>query len=380
MPHDPPLVLVCPLEWGLGHATRCIPVIRAFMARGCRVVIAADGHPLALLKQEFGEQAGYRVLPGMKITYPERGCMAWKGMVQLLPMAVSLAREHRRLKKLLTEVDATLIVSDNRYGLFAQALPSVLITHQLFVRAPAGLRWMEPLLHRVVAFFVSKHFQCWVPDHAGQPNLSGDLSHRRPLRGCRFVGPLSRFPVQDPPAALPDDLPADYVLAMVSGPEPQREKLENKLREQLSAYPMAGVLIRGRADGHSVQREGSLLLIDHLPSARMQLLIAGARVVVCRSGYSTVMDLSVFGKKALMIPTPGQPEQEYLGQMLQENGWVACMDQEALCLDQGIEKALGMKGLPLSKGSEGRLSAAVEGVLRQLTINGSLSWQKPPQG
>ena len=348
--------MICPLNWGLGHATRCIPLARAFLSAGCEVVVAAEEPPLSIFRDTFGNQLSYHLLPGKTITYPTGRGMAWHLLRQMPGYAWALWREYKTAKKLVQKVGADILVSDNRYGLFVPGVKRVFITHQLFIRMPARLKPLEPFLLQLNKLLIRPYHHCWVPDLPGTQNLSGDLSHKKGWKNRSFIGPLSRFPIKKghkPSRVLPAGFPAVFDLLIVSGPEPQRSLLESKLLGHYKKHSHAAVMVRGLPGKEGDEAmplpddlPAHILAFNHLGQEEMQELITSSRLVVSRPGYSTIMDLAMFGKRALFIPTPGQTEQEYLGKLLADRGWAVSTDQECETLHQATREALGCKGIP----------------------------------
>jgi len=382
-----PPVLVCPLDWGLGHATRCVPLIRIFLDRGMKVVVAAGGDALEFLRKAFpsggppsSPAVRFLSLPGKAVRYPGGGgslSMTWSLMRQLPGLLYSVRSEHRRLQDLVRETGAGWVVSDNRYGLFTKRVPCVFMGHQLNLRPPRGMAWAGGLMNRVNHWLIGRFSACWVPDFPGTCNLSGTLSHGGRLAGrVRYLGPLSRFrdlAVQPTDNPLPEDFPPDFLLLLLSGPEPQRSLFEQLLVEQLAGLSFSAVMVRGLVGSGAGQDRSympdhlpgncRLAVFDHLPDRPLAWLLKESGVVVCRPGYSSLMDLSVFGKKALLVPTPGQTEQEYLGQRLQAAGLAACLSQEGLPLESGVDKARSGSGIPRMEVSDDLLHAAVDELL-----------------
>lgn len=393
-----PVVLVCPLDWGLGHAARSVSLIRAFREEGARVIVAADGDALAFLRQCFRDGMEFRVLAGKPVVYPRsaQGYAFAAGLIRQLPGLIrSVRSEHVSLRRLIRETGAGIVVSDNRYGLYASQATCIFVGHQIHLRAPRMLRLGQTLVNRLNHWLISRFDHCWVPDHAGPDNLSGELSHpcgerRSPKSGnMRFIGPLSRFaalagdPADNP---LPARFPDSFYLVMLSGPEPQRSLLEEELNRQLPKLAHAVVVMRGLVgeDGTPQKKKSQpvdpqpgdpslpdpllpdlppVVRFEHLEDAPLAWLIRHARLVICRPGYSTLMDLAVFGKKAVVIPTPGQTEQEYLGERMEKMGWVCCIPQTGLNLSVHVEMAEDRPGIPRLAGGENLLREAVRGVL-----------------
>lgn len=363
------VVLVCPLNWGLGHATRCVPVINALLSRKCKVVIAADGASLSFLQQEFVGKADFRRFRGKSIRYPQKGNMALSMALQTPSLLFSIFWEHRELKKLIRQTGASIVISDNRYGLWNENARTVFITHQLFIRAPKKMKWLEPWLGRIVRFFVGKYDFCWVPDFAKAPGLSGALSHKEALPGLRFAGPFSRFAAIEEFSfrnPLPEGFPAKFFLAILSGPEPQRSNFEVLLRRQFEKTGEPVVFVMGKPQKELRQWKGNAFAMSHAKTSELSWLIKHARLVICRPGYSTLMDLAVFGKKALLVPTPGQTEQEFLGQMLAESKQAFCIKQSELDLETQILQAEKFKGITKAEKDNDLLEQALDDLLSDL--------------
>lgn len=373
-------VLVCPLDWGLGHATRCIPLVRALIRNGHEVLIGAAGGGLNLLRGEFPELEVFE-FPGYPIRYSRSAATLLPVLLAQLPgMLRGMIAERRALSRIVSERRVECVVSDGRYGVRSRRVPTVFVTHQLFIRPPGrfpGRFLAEALILALNRRLLAGFREVWVPDFPGTPNLSGTLSHRiakgaksaksgrdrgplgkTGLSGPTFIGPLSRFqPVERgwlerTPATSEDKVPAVDVLATVSGPEPQRGRFEAALRRALEGMDGTRVLIRGlpgspaaadtgRQSGALALATGGLNVFDHLDGPAMEALFASAALVVARSGYTTVMEMASLGlRQVVLVATPGQPEQEYLADHLDAARIALGMDQDAIDLAQA-QKRLG---------------------------------------
>jgi UDP:flavonoid glycosyltransferase YjiC (YdhE family) len=348
-----PRVLVAPLDWGLGHATRCIPLVHELLRQGCEVVLAGEGGIRWLLQAEFGEIRFLR-LPGYGIRYTDSGRSLVKGLARQLPRLLRVIKEeHRWLQKVVEEEGIDLVISDNRYGLYHPTVPSVILTHQLLVQTgygPRADRWLQRLHYR----FLNRFHQCWVPDAPGEENLGGLLSHPDvlPRVPVFYTGPLSRF------TNSPGSIEKGPLLVVLSGPEPQRSLLERQLLRQLVALPRETVLVRGLlGERDPVHTAKQITVFNYLTSDPLRQLMAAAPLVICRSGYSTIMDLAALNKKAVLIPTPGQTEQLYLGHYLQEKGQAFCYEQSEFDLFTAVVEA---------DGANRRLSAPAPTVLAEV--------------
>jgi len=320
-------ILIAPLDWGLGHATRCVPVIKELLKEGHQVIVAADGITRDLLLGEF-PQLQFIHLTGYGLTYSRR-IPAWLKIVFQVPKIIyRIIAEHGELKRIISKNKIDVVVSDNRFGLWNKKVCSVYITHQVMIKCPPGLKLFEPLLHYMHKWFIKKYDFCWIPDYDGIINLSGDLSHKYPLpANARFIGPLSRFTYEATEKTFEHDL-----CVIVSGPEPARSKFENIILSQLQQYEGKAILVIGKPGEKTETMIRNTKVVSHLSGAGLSRAIASSSFVICRAGYSGIMDLSSLGKDALLIPTPGQTEQEYLGEYLSAKKIFASVKEAAFDL------------------------------------------------
>lgn len=324
-------ILVAPLDWGLGHATRCIPIIRELLNQGAEVLIAADKAPLAILEEEF-PQLSFLPLKGYEIVYGRKGTVG-NILWQVPKILKAIYTEHLWLKQVISEHQIDIVISDNRYGLFSDQAFCVFIGHQINIQCPDYLKWMEPLLFLLQKRFINRFNTCWVPDFEGEPNLSGSLSHgRKAHTETVFIGPLSRF-------SLNEEVKRHDVLFLISGPEPQRSIFETILLKEAFNFPQLKItLVRGLPGASfDLQQEG-IEIYNHLNSRELERLILSSDLIICRSGYSTVMDLVSLKKNAVFVPTPGQTEQEYLAKHLSEQEIFAFMAQEKFSLEEALNQ------------------------------------------
>ena len=342
-------ILVCPLSWGLGHATRDVPVIREFLRHGHRVTIGTSGPALALLKQEF-PGCSFFLFPDYPAPYTRTPFFVARFTAFIPKMLRAIGREKAFLDRWLAENRCDLIVSDNRFGVFDRRVPSFFISHQLRFDVPPLLfpaGWVTEVFNGHYHRFFRRVI---VPDNESPDlRLSGKLSRsRRPgtARRAYFAGLLSSVERRD--------LPADIdCLFSVSGPEPQRTALEQVLLGQAPRLPGRKVLVLGRPAEHFRRRTGAdTLVISHASRAEMTELVNRARFIVCRSGYTTMMELAeIGGKKALLVPTPGQTEQEYLARYYLRRGWYFYRGQYGLDLPRDVRRAASFAGFPRMPGS-----------------------------
>jgi UDP-N-acetylglucosamine transferase subunit ALG13 len=313
--------------------------------KNAEVIIAADGRALELLKQEF-PQLQFIPFKGYEINYSKSIPLFFKILFSIPKIFSGIKKEHAALDKIIDEHKIDVVISDNRYGCWNTKIKSIFITHQLMIKTP----FAEKIVHRIVSNYIKKYDECWVPDLDGQMNLSGDLAHKYTLLpNIFFVGALSRFDVSTPyqfhltkkpthifqqdqfdnareQSDLVEDLAltlkakneiAEYdVMAIVSGPEPQRTIFERIVAEQLFNSKLKALIVLGLPeDKKKIEEKGTVKMVSHLNAAEMQQAILNSNIIISRSGYSTIMDLATLGKKAIFIATPGQTEQEYLSDL-----------------------------------------------------------------
>ena len=306
-------ILVAPLNWGLGHATRCIPIIKALLEHNYKPIIASDGNALALLKIEFPDLEILE-LPSYQIEYAKNGKnLKWKLLKNSLKTIKAIQQEKKLVKSWIKKHNIDGIISDNRFGVFSNKIPSVYLTHQLNVLS-GNTTWMTSKLHQNI---IKKHTECWVPDLETTPNLSGELGHLEETNlNIKYIGPLSRFHKKNTVKKF--DL-----MIILSGPEPQRGILERKLKTEVLDYSGKTLFIKGVVEKNQIKQQ-----VDHvtyynfMTSFELEQAFNESERVLCRSGYTTIMDLVKLQKKAFFIPTPGQYEQEYLAKKYKEEGLV----------------------------------------------------------
>lgn len=341
-------VLVCPLNWGLGHASRCIPVIRKLQNAGYEVLIAADGRARSLLQSEFPEIITIR-LPGFSPRFSSGSRLIWNIISWGPSLAWHTLLEHNAIKRLVKEHEIAVVISDNRFGLYTSTVKSIFITHQVMFKIPVFLSFCEPILYHINKFFIEKYDSCWIPDLPGTDNLSGDLSHKYPLPGnAHFIGLLSRFS-HNSPARSETSGP---LLAVLSGPEPQRSIFERAILDQLVEMNQEAVVVRGTPENNKEPTiKSHVTILASLSSGGLSEAISIAGMVICRSGYSSLMDLVVLGKKeVLLVPTPGQTEQEYLAGRALSSGWFITEQQQNLNLRKSLSDINICKGKTIPTG------------------------------
>ncbi len=337
-------LLVAPLDWGLGHATRCIPIIKELLMNRCEVWLAGEGHQEVLLRKEFPD-LNFIPLKGYRVNYADSGMVA-KILWQVPKILTAIKEENKWLKEQVIKYGFDAVISDNRYGLYHENIHSVFITHQLGIKSPFG-KWSEKFLQKWNYKFINRFSECWVPDllagqagEEGENNLAGELSHPKffPSIPVKYIGALSRFSFT--PTVGGDRGIKDHLLIILSGPEPQRSLFENIIVEQVAHYNGTATVVRGLPLANDIlPSTNTIHFFNHLTADMLNEEMAKAEFIISRCGYSTVMDIAAMKKKSILIPTPGQTEQEYLARHLLKKGFAFCVNQKEFSLKQSIEKA-----------------------------------------
>ena len=325
-------ILIAPLDWGIGHATRCIPIIKALIARQFDVVIAADGRPLHLLITEFPDLEIVR-FSGYNIKYSNYLPMSISMLLQSPKILLSIKKEHQLVEQVIEDYNINGVISDNRFGLYSDKVPCVFITHQIQIQSPYFSEAIRNLNYK----YVNKFDACWVMDNE-ETNLAGALSKPKFLpNNTIYIGAQSRFEKWE--------VEQKYeFLAIVSGPEPQRTILEKGLIKALKDRKEKSLIVLGKPEQNSTNKIGNLSIKSHLNGRDLNTAILQSNLIICRPGYSTIMDLAKLGKKAIFIPTPGQTEQEYLAEYFMEKGICFAQKQNDFNLQTAIDKSTSFTG------------------------------------
>jgi hypothetical protein len=255
-------VLVAPLDWGLGHATRCIPIINELLKRGCEVSIASSGFALALLKKEYPHLQFFE-LTSYRATYSERLPLMISVFMQLPKFLLAIKQENRQIEKIVSDNSIQLVISDNRFGCWTEKVPSVFITHQIVIQMPWALKWVQPFINYFNRRFIKRFKHCWVPDSLEDLNLTGKLSKAGTLP-VKYIGILSRFKKAE--AELKYE-----VLVLLSGPEPQRTLLEKIILVQLKQSQIQALMVRGVIERNvNWSQAGEIQTVNYLQTKELE--------------------------------------------------------------------------------------------------------------
>ena len=336
-------ILVAPLNWGLGHATRCIPIIRELQRQGTKVLIASDGRALDLLRHEFPILTCLS-LPGYNIAYRSKS-LIWNVATKVPHLLHAIRVENRLIQQFVKQHQLDGIISDNRLGCHSAKIPCVYLTHQIDLIVPNLM--LQKMARQLNYRFIRKYNECWVCDVESEPNLSGSLSHGTPIEDLKFIGALSRLESCQDLSRIRFGTEKRYnVIAVLSGPEPQRTRLEKLILEQARQLSQRFLIVQGKPEvnEHSTPTD-NIEIASFLDSRALNEAILASDIWLGRSGYSSLMDLAKLGKRAIFIPTPGQTEQEYLADRLHKQGSYFSQRQEDFDLKQALVECEKLPGL-----------------------------------
>lgn len=334
-------VLVCALDWGLGHAARVVPVVAQLETLGADVVVASAGRALQLLREACPRQQCLE-MPAYNVRYFFDNMYANMGL-QGASILRAIAAEHRWLRSIQRRLAIDVVIADNRYGCWSPDLPCYFITHQLDIQVHGAL--LQNAVNQIHQQWLMHFDGWWVPDYQETGfQLSGRLAHGNFARQPSYMGWLSRM---EPKCERAEDNPHGPIVAILSGPEPARSRWEKQLLEQLRSSGLSAWLLRGVAGKNKRYSSGSVQVVDYLGGRELADLLAGARLLICRSGYSTLMDLATIGQRAILIPTPGQTEQEYLANYCAAQQWAPTYSQQNFQLYKALDDTAAYTGFPL---------------------------------
>jgi len=320
-------ILYSILDWGLGHATRSIPIIDELLNWGHEVVIGSNGRALYLLKETYPELK-FIELPDYNIKYFTKS-MFLNMALQWYKMPLAIHREYLKVKEFLKNNSIDLIISDNRYGCYSKSIPSIIISHQLNLKT--GNFVIDYFANKINHFWIKKFDKIWVPDFEDS-KISGELSKDSKLKNIRFIGAISRMKKKKLPIVRD-------IIVLLSGPEPQRSIFEKEIIIQLDNLPYNALIVGGKTEKYYKEKiSPNIEYQSFLTGEMLNNAILESKYIITRSGYTTLLDLVALNKMALLIPTPGQTEQKYLAESLARKKIFPFQFQNELDIEKGIEK------------------------------------------
>lgn len=327
-------ILFAPLDWGLGHVTRCIPLVQYFIANDFNVLMAVNQSQKKIIQNE-NIDVEFVELNGYNIKYSRNSFLTYvRILLQIPKLFKAIKNENKWLNNFCLNRKVDMIISDNRYGFYHQKIFSVFITHQLQIQTGNQLgNW---ILQKMNYKLIQNFNECWIPDFRNsKKNIAGKLSHPKifPKIPIQFLGLLTRFNRENNQA---ND---GSILIILSGPEPQRTILEKKVLADIITIKTNTILVRGVLQENEIEGSNELVtIINFCETHQLERLVLKAEYIICRSGYSSLMDYLFLKKKMLLIPTSGQTEQKYLAQFLLKKKWAICKKQKHFNLEESIKE------------------------------------------
>lgn len=293
---------------------------------------------MAVLKTEFPDLE-FEPLPSYMIRYPQKGSLVWAVLKQMPSFLASIRKERRKIGKIIGKYKIDLVISDNRYGLYNKDAYCVFMTHQIMLKLPESVKFLEKRVYKRHLKMISRFDSCWIPDYAQRPHLAGDLAHLySPPANAAYIGPLSRFSSDDCPSSEKKYI-CD-VIAVISGPEPSRSNLERLLFVQMAETERKCIIVRGLPAEAETLKDvpENITIFNHLPAGELLDKILHSRYLIARAGYSTIMDLVAIKKTAILIPTPGQTEQEYLASFYSDRKLFLCINESEFNIIEALNQ------------------------------------------
>ncbi len=311
-------ILFTVLNWGLGHASRSIPLIKELIKIGCEIAIASDGNALKLLRREFPTSKTY-MLAAYDVHYAHRS-MVLNLFRQSPRLMFAIREEKKQTAKIVKEFGASIIIADNRYGTFHKNCLNYFICHQIGIQSSS--KTLNKILRKVHTSFINRFDVCWIPDYNNN-SLAGEISYSQGLKKFAYIGPLSRMKSQKMKTCFD-------IAIILSGPEPQRSFLEEILLKIFKELNYKIAFVRGVEDNPLELTNNKIKIFDLLESDQLNKIINQSKLVICRAGYSSIMDLTKLNQRAILIPTPGQTEQIYLSEHLRSKPLFTSIKQSKL--------------------------------------------------
>ncbi len=327
-------VFVAALDWGLGHATRSVSIIEEQIKKKHTIIIGASKNQMPVYREHF-PTIPIIEMPSAPPRYSPTKNQFW-ALLFFIPKFYKLIQsENRTLKDIIKKHKINMVISDNCYGLYNKKVKNIIVTHQVSVILPKPLRFLNRFVNFKIRSMLNKFDECWIPDYPSPNNLAGKLSIPSPRLQCniKFIGAQSRLKLSrvNPLKNKPE------LVVLISGPEKQRSVFEDKILGSIRHLPcsVSFIIVRGLPASSENNIKNSK---NHVSAEELKSLLIHAKYIIARAGYSTIMDLSLLGKTAMLVPTPGQPEQEYLAGLLMNKGLFLSVSQYDFELGDAIEK------------------------------------------
>jgi uncharacterized protein (TIGR00661 family) len=357
---NPGKVFYSVLNMGLGHATRSLPIIQEFIDRKWQIWVGSNGRSLQFLKRELPE-VSFIETPDYGISYSRGGLLLPKLVLQIPKMMRKIREEKRLCDRVCEEISPDLIISDHCYGVYHSKIPSYFISHQIRFAMPESVQFLSGFISQFNLTYHKHYEKVLIPDFPDgtQGLLSGMLSDfPNSEKKYHFAGILSSLKKKEVPGKI-------VILVSISGPEPQRSVFEEIILEQINEVDGNKIIVLGKSEKSELLiQKKDLKVYSHLPRDEMETLFNQAEVVITRPGYSTLMELVELGKKALLVPTPGQTEQLYLARQMMKNGWFYSVEQDSVDLPRDIRSSIAFQGLKKTDATRSTIKNIFDNLLK----------------
>lgn len=323
---------ISPLDWGLGHASRLVPIIHFLQEKGHLIFLGTNPKNSAFYQAIF-PNIPQIAIKGYGITYAKKHT-AFKLFLQIPRIKLAIFREYFHLKKIVKEHNIDTIISDSRFGLWNKKTKNYILSHQLQILYPSHLWPFGRILNWTNKLLLNRFDICLIPDSEDHL-FSGLLSKNDKIKNQKFIGPLSRFSLIESSQIRQ----SKQLVFVLSGPEPQRTLFEEMIIDQLKQSSFSALIISGEPEKKYEKQIGpNIKKVAHLPDVEFAKTLQEAAVVFSRSGYSSIMDYAVLQlKQVILIPTPHQTEQEYLAQKLKKSKNCYSCSQKDFSLKEVLE-------------------------------------------
>lgn len=311
------------LDWGNGHIARSVPLILQLQSQGNHVFFMGSPEQQTVLSR-YGFTGTFKELPPTGFRFKGDGNFVLEALRNVRIVSKAVRRDQERVSDYAQAHGIDLILSDHRYGVRCDTIPSVFITHQ--VELPPKTNPVARWIHRK---WMARFNSIWIMDDE-QNRLAGTLSRFVP--GSCYIGHYSRFSLTN------STTESGKVVAVISGPEPYAEQFFNEMVKAANTSQQKWTIVCSANYAAAAGLKKGTILVNNWK--RADEAIASAEYVVSRNGYTTLMDLTVLQKKAILIPTPGQLEQQYLAVLHREHSlWKMVPEHSLMQHLDGIENA-----------------------------------------
>ena len=291
-------ILFSALNWGYGHVMRSLVLLKKLVKQGNKLYVVGTDEQITLFKTE-GLEASYIHQEGYPFQFGGNGNFSLDLFKNLSALKQHFVREQKNVEQLCADFAIDLVIADQSLGVFSRKVPSILITHQLNL----PLSWWEKPAQAFYNKQLKNFQQIWIPDQAPPNNLAGRLSETN-RKNVTYIGWLSRF------TEIPKVDKQFDVGVLVTGPQPYAQQFFEEMCKRFENSPEKVFIIY---NGTNLRTHKNIVIFQHQATAEMAELLCSAKLLITRSGYSTLMDLYALGIRNVELhATPGQAEQLYL--------------------------------------------------------------------